>query len=250
MRIRLYSDLHLELGPFDPPSSEDVDVVILAGDIDVKGRGIAFAKRFPCPVVYVPGNHEYYGSSIPRLTEKLKEAAKSSNVHVLEGDSVVLGGTRFLGTSLWTDWRGNGTLEPLTAMAHAHERMTDYKRIRVSPEFGKLRPGHTLKWHAEARTWLTDQLAQAYKGPTVVVTHHAPTLRGCRPEEASSPFVGAYASDLESLMGPQVDLWVFGHTHFALDERIHGTRVVSNPRGYVDEPVEGFDPHLVLEVSR
>lgn len=89
MRIRLYSDLHLEFGPFDPPSSEDVDVVILAGDIDVKGRGIPFAKRFPCPVVYVPGNHEYYGCAIPRLTEKLKEAAKSSNVHVLEGDSVV-----------------------------------------------------------------------------------------------------------------------------------------------------------------
>jgi predicted phosphodiesterase len=99
MRIRVYSDLHLEFGPFDPPSSADVDVVVLAGDIDVKGRGVAFAERFPCPVVYVPGNHEYYGGSIPRLTEKLKEAARGSHVHVLDGDSVVLGGTRVLGAN-------------------------------------------------------------------------------------------------------------------------------------------------------
>ncbi|MCA2977642.1 MAG: hypothetical protein INH41_17115 [Myxococcaceae bacterium] len=30
MRIRVYSDLHLEFDPFEPPASEDVDVVIRA----------------------------------------------------------------------------------------------------------------------------------------------------------------------------------------------------------------------------
>jgi predicted phosphodiesterase len=250
MRIRVYSDLHLEFGPFDPPASDDVDVVILAGDIDVKGRGVAFAKRFPCPVVYVAGNHEYYGGAIPRLTEKLKEAAVGSNVHVLDCDSVIIGGTRFLGASLWTDWRGNGTVHPALAMEHARAGMSDYKRIRVSPAFGRLRPSDTLKWHARARAWLAGQLEQPHEGPTVVVTHHAPTLRGCKPEDASTPFLGAYASDLELLMGPKVDAWVFGHTHLAFDERINGTRVVSNPRGYVGELVEGFRPDFSLEVPR
>lgn len=64
----------------------------------------------------MPGNHEYYGGAIPRLTEKLKEAAVGSNVHVLDSDSVVIGGTRFLGASLWTDWRGDGSIDPSVAM--------------------------------------------------------------------------------------------------------------------------------------
>jgi hypothetical protein len=36
---------------------------------------------------------------------------------------------------------------------------------------------------------------------------------------------------------------------FAFDERINGTRVVSNPRGYVGEWVEGFRPDFHLEVG-
>lgn len=115
--------------------------------------------------------------------------------------------------------------------------MSDYRRIRVSTNFSKLRPSDTLHWHVEARTRLTNELAQPHEGPTVVVTHHAPTLRGCRPDDATTPFLGAYASDLESLMGPNVDAWLFGHTHFAFDERINGTRVESNPRG---SPASGW----------
>ncbi|MBL8934572.1 MAG: serine/threonine protein phosphatase, partial [Archangium sp.] len=92
MRLRIYSDLHLEFAPFEPPDCAGVDVVILAGDIDVKGRGVGFAKRFACPVVYVPGNHEYYGGAIPHLTDKLRAACEGSNVHVLDDAVVELAG--------------------------------------------------------------------------------------------------------------------------------------------------------------
>lgn len=121
-------------------ASDDVDVVILAGDIDVKGCGVSFAKRFPCPVVYVADDHEYYGRAILRLTEKLKEAAVASNAHLLDCDAVIIGGTRFLGASLWTDWRGNGSVEPTFAMEHARAGMFDYKKICVSPKFSRRRP--------------------------------------------------------------------------------------------------------------
>ena len=134
-------------------------------------------------------------------------------------------------------------------MEHARAGMSDSMRIRVSPAFSRLRPSDTLKWHARARAWLEGQLEQPHDGPTVVVTHHAPTLRGCRPEDASTPLLGAYASDLERLMGPQVHAWVFGHTHLAFDERINGTRVVSNPRGYIDELVDGFRPDFSVDVG-
>lgn len=249
MRLRVWSDLHLEFAPFAPPPCAGIDVLVLAGDIDVKGRGIAFARRFDCPVIYVPGNHEYYGGASPRLTEKLKAAAAGTNIHVLDCDSVVIAGTRFLGASLWTDWRGDGSVDPQLAMEHARARMSDYSRIRVSPAFGRLRPSDTLKWHARARSWLTAQIEQPHEGPTVVVTHHAPTLRGCRPEDATTPFLGAYASDLEAMMGARVDAWIFGHTHLAFDEVVNGTRVISNPRGYSGDFVDGFRADHVLDLA-
>ena len=61
MRIHVLSDLHLEFSPFAPQVTA-ADVVILAGDIHVKGRGVPWARQaFEGPVLYVPGNHEFYG---------------------------------------------------------------------------------------------------------------------------------------------------------------------------------------------
>jgi len=62
MRIHILSDLHLEFGDFDPPRT-DADVVVLAGDIHVGTRGVAWAReRFhPTPVL---GNHEYYSGRV------------------------------------------------------------------------------------------------------------------------------------------------------------------------------------------
>ncbi len=250
MRIRVYSDLHLEFEGFAPPHTHDVDIVVLAGDIDVKGRGLTFARRFPCPVVYVLGNHEYYGGAVHHLTQKLKTAAAGTNVHVLDRDVVTIGGTRFLGATLWTDWVGTGAIERERAVEEARATMSDYKRIRVAPSFGRLRPDDTRKWHARDRAWLTEQIAQPHDGPTVVVTNHAPTLLACHAADAKSPLVGAYASDLESLMGRHIDAWIFGHTHVAFDQDINGTRVVSNPRGYPGERVAAFRPDFVLDVAR
>ncbi len=60
MKIRLYSDLHLEFGPFDPPDAA-ADLVVLAGDIHVGVKGVEWAleQKFGCPVLYVLGNHEF-----------------------------------------------------------------------------------------------------------------------------------------------------------------------------------------------
>ncbi|MFT3710933.1 MAG: metallophosphoesterase [Archangium sp.] len=247
MRIRLWSDLHLEFGPFEPPSLEGVDVVVLAGDIDLKGRGIEFAKSLDRPVVYVAGNHEYYGNAIPRFTDKLREACVGTQVHFLEREAVVIGRTRFLGTTLWTNWKGDGTHSVGVAHAHAVGRMNDYKRIRVSPRFGKLRPNETLRWHFESVAWLKGELESPHEGPTVVVTHHAPLLDAVETKDRGTPLHGADASALESMMG-RMDAWVFGHTHVAYDAIVSGTRVVSNPRGYVGEFVPGFRPALDLDI--
>lgn len=102
MRIHLLSDLHHEFSPFSP-QVPDADVVILAGDIDVKTRGVAWAKQaFSGPVLYVPGNHEYYGGHLSYTLQKMR-MAQDDRVRVLDRDEVIIAGVRFLGATMWTD---------------------------------------------------------------------------------------------------------------------------------------------------
>jgi hypothetical protein len=100
--------------------------------------------------------------------------------------------------------------------------------------------------------WLADRLATPHPGPTVVVTHHAPARPSLHPRFAGSLLSACFVSDLERLMGAErVRCWIHGHTHDSFDYRLHGTRVLCNPRGYARGGVEEnprFDPRLAVEI--
>jgi predicted phosphodiesterase len=250
MKIHILSDLHVEFSPPSLPST-DADVVVLAGDIGVHLQGLGFAEStFPGrPVIYVAGNHEYYGQAIPQLTEELREKTTGSHVRFLDEAEAVIGGVRFLGCTLWTDFTLFGRDRQMQAMETARVYMSDYKRIRRSPRNAKLSPVDTLAFHQRARTWLEEALARPFEGPTVVVTHHAPTPRS-NPEAYRDDLISAaYVNDLGPLMSAsRVKLWIHGHTHHCVDYQENGTRVVSNQRGYPDTPVPGYQPGFVVEV--
>ncbi|MCC5612495.1 metallophosphoesterase [Nostoc sp. CHAB 5834] len=247
MKIHLLSDLHLEFQDFQPPET-DADVVVLAGDIHLKQHGVRWAqKHFKKPVLMVAGNHEFYGNSLSRTIRKLKEAAAGSNVQVLHDEAVVLDGVRFLGGTLWTDYRltGNQPLAELDAMS----RLTDFSRIR-DDRYRKIRPHQLLERHAATKHFLEESFEQAFNGPTVVITHHSPTELSIHPrfKDEKTHLSASYASRLEHLFGVP-KLWVHGHTHDNLDTELYGTRIVCNPRGYLPvEPNSEFQPELVLEV--
>ena len=248
MRLWILSDLHLEFGPLVLPDVR-ADIVVLAGDVHKGRRGLDWIRaRFPdTPVVYVLGNHEYYGEAMPRLREKLEREAADTNVHLLENRAVTLGGVEFLGSTLWTDFLLHG--DRRHAEIEANVRMSDYRAIRMSPEFRRLRPADTAARHGASRRWLEQALAEAPAGPRVVVTHHAPSARSLDPRSAWQLVSAAYASHLDELVaGSRAALWVHGHTHFPVDYRVGETRVLSNPRGYPDEAVKAFDAGLVVEI--
>ena len=103
MKVLVLSDLHLEFEPFEPPEGLDFDVVVLAGDIHSPGpRAVEWAEaRFPVkPVIYVPGNHEYYDSRMDLAQSKARVAADGGCVHLLDGGETVISGVRFLGATL------------------------------------------------------------------------------------------------------------------------------------------------------
>ena len=167
MKILVYSDLHLEFARLDP-APRDVDVVILAGDIDIKSRGVQWANEvFRCPVIYVCGNHEFYGGHIDHTLRKMKKAA-APHVHVLENESLILNQTRFLVTTGWTDYSSTGDVS--AAKRVAWEWMNDFTVIRTGERYRRLRPDDSIAKSNTAYAWLTQELAKPFDGKTVVVT--------------------------------------------------------------------------------
>jgi predicted phosphodiesterase len=244
MKIRILSDLHLEAAPFDPPPVP-ADVVVLAGDIDNGATGIEWANgRFDAPVLYVAGNHEPYDGEFHATQAALRAAAGRTGIRFLDCEAVVLGGVRFLGCTLWTDFALNGEAGRKLALEKYGGWLVDFRAIRWCDRM--FAADDSVALHDAHRAWLTSRLVAHFPGPTVVVTHHPPHPGSIAPKFATHPLNPAFVSNLEDLMG-RARLWIHGHTHFALDYTVRGTRVVCNARGYPGEDT-AFVPDLVVEV--
>jgi predicted phosphodiesterase len=244
MKLHILSDLHLEFDrdrPWQPVRDLDFDVLILAGDICVHTHGLDWAVRhYPDkPVIYVIGNHEYYGAELHGLRREILAKVESARaqgreIYVLDNAAIEIGGVRFLGSTLWTDYQlfGNGS-EMGFAMNEAKRCMNDHTLIRCAP-LPHFTPAQALDLHNQARRWVTRELNTAFDGKTVVVTHHLPSRQSVAPRFENQPLSAAFASNLDRLV-EKADLWIHGHTHDSFDYQLGKCRVVCNPRGYPGE---------------
>ena len=249
MKIHILCDLHVEFGNFVPPVV-GADVVVLAGDVHVKDRGLQwiFDQKFKIPVLYVLGNHEFYREKFPGLIDKLKMDAEGTNVRVLENDSVDIGGYRFFGCTLWSDMTLLG--DPRAASVFAAEAMNDYRLIRHSKTFRRLQPSDTVSRHSKSVKKLREFLKAGNPERTIVVTHHAPSIQSVPDRYRTDPVTPAFASNLEDfILEHKPHLWIHGHTHESFDYHIGKTRIVCNPRGYAStEENKGFRPDYTLVI--
>lgn len=287
MRLLVLSDLHLEFGnSYKVPHGIEYDAVVLAGDIDSPGhKAVDWARRESTfdgrPVLYVAGNHEFYGSEMAAELAGMRRAAEGSNVHVLDRDAVVIEGVRFLGCTLWTDFQlpvlrpdvdiarvvlrpdSSFDVDVARALRVANQSLNDFRCIEVlapamrqqrAREFRRLLIAEdTLAMHWIDRDWLRRTLAEPFAGPTVVVTHHAPHSASVNYRYGRDLLAPAFVSELPESMFAMADLWVHGHTHGTGDYVINNRCwVVSNQRGYrlLDSSFENhlFDPALVVSV--
>jgi len=263
VKIRVLSDLHLECDEPEVIPHAQADLIVLAGDIHNHAAGPRWAAATfdgAAPVVYVPGNHEYYDGEFGALEAAMHDAAASvDNVHLLN-NAVLLdpaGEWRVLGTTLWTDFTLYGAdSEALAAsIAAAQKVMLDFRgliqvtwpRDATGSKGAKgassvadataardFTPADTLALHAQARAWLERELAKPFGGKTIVVTHHAPHRLSLAERYADDRVSAGFVNHLPTLVRSPVALWIHGHTHTAFDYTVDGTRVVCNPRGYLD----------------
>lgn len=253
MKLNILSDLHLSVGALPIPAN-DADVVILAGDIARPREAIAWASAFDKPVLYVPGNHEFYGGSITGTVAELKGLSAGTCIRVLDNEEAVVEGVRFLGTTLWTDFMlfGEGA-KRTAAMQEAQRFLRDFRRIRTGEGPEELfTPAASTQLFQRHAAWLEAKLAEPHAGSTVVITHHAPSRNSIHPRFAGSLLNACFVSGAERLIdGARTRLWIHGHTHDSFDYVVNGTRVLCNPRGYAKDGVNEnplFDANLLVEI--
>jgi Icc-related predicted phosphoesterase len=261
MRLYVISDVHLEFGPFSLPDDiGDFDVAVFAGDI---GRPVTDAiawidlqRKGPLkgrPVVYVPGNHEYYRSELGAALRAGQRLAQEAGIHLLAPGAVVVGDARFIGCTLWTDYGLLGDAK--RARQAALLGMNDHRLIEVVEGGYRMsfQPRHAAALHQQELDFITESLAKPFDGATIVVTHHAPHPGSVQPRYRGDALSPAFASDLTEIIERyEPDLWIHGHDHGSHDYRVGRTRILSNQAGY---PRGGgrenprFDPHLIVDVS-
>lgn len=259
MKIRFYSDLHIEFqrGDFPlvwtpAPMADDKDtVLILAGDIDVGYHAPAYADalgpQFKA-VILVLGNHDLWGENIDLFYNKAKAKIENDNVYLLQNDKVTIDDTEFLGTTLWTDINHG---DPFDTWNAPNVMRNDFRKIRCGANYGRLR---SVTWLAEnhtARRFLKENIDGYRK--QVVVTHHAPDMACAEGNlcAGNGGDVYYYNTGMQDMIC-DAGLWIFGHTHHRFDKYLGDTRVVSNPRGYqsrrTNALVDEFDNDGVIEL--
>ena len=265
MKIQILSDLHNEFlrngkrvasHQWSGTIPEtDADIIILAGDIDTGICGAEWAisesERLGKPVLYVLGNHEFYGFEYWSIKEKILKLCEGTQVFFLDSGVFTLNDVRFIGATLWTNYKANIQVPQDLAMFYVGKLLTDHRRIKIKSgdSYGRFKPEHALAIHTKELRWLETQLGQPSDFKTVVITHHGPHAVCQHPDFALDEMTTAFHSDLSNLIeASQINAWVFGHTHANIDETVFDTRIVSNQAGYPGENVSNFDACFMIEV--
>ena len=232
MKIAYASDLHLEFNPsITLTGLSGADGLVLAGDVDTMPEYYTeFLRKlrlaYAGPVIVVLGNHEYYHGVLP----------DDPQAFLLENEAMILDGVRFLGATLWTDFASGKQMRSCQRM------MSDFEVIHDGHS-GSITPEAILKVHQDSIAWLDGQFTHhplpgcnPHDGPTVVITHHAPSCQSQHHRFAGSPISGGFCSNQEHrIQRWKPNIWIHGHVHDPMDYQIGKTRVLCNPWGYPHE---------------
>jgi predicted phosphodiesterase len=247
MKIRILSDLHLEFGNLiitRLPDDHDT-ILVLAGDIHVGMKGLDFVdemcERFK-HVVYVLGNHEFYGTYVQITRDNWQVVAQAkANLTVMDNSYIILDDVLFLGGTLWTDVNKGDWFAKQRVKKGMHEFNGTIKHFNVED---------AIYEHKITKEFILNTMCKFPDMKTVVVTHHMPHEECIMPPFAGSTLNPAFAcTDMEEAFVLEPGLWIYGHTHMPTDINYNKTRLVCNPRGYCGyEHVSEYNQELVINV--
>jgi len=236
MKIGVHSDLHSECSLCPISTLAELDVLVLAGDIGDSTTVPLFfdylrRKAPQLPVLYVLGNHEYYGFALNEAKDVYRSISQKYDVTLLDDDSITLDGVQFIGSTLWTDFSLGGDAE--SSMRWAGDVLPDFREIY--DEKGRpLTPQTMRELYLASRAYIETALDPAAEA-RVVISHFVPRaeLVAKRHYNKKEGMIRSayWASNLPELTA-RANLWISGHSHDNISTYIGDTRFVSNQRGY------------------
>lgn len=237
MKIRLLSDLHLELSPvLNLNFKKSADVVILAGDIGnpYKDNYINLLRNLSLThskVFVTSGNHEYYNqNTMTEVDNQIKNlCSDEDDIHFLQMESVIYNRVKFTGCTLWT-------------------HPTDLTLCKYMNDFNYISADEYVSTHLLHKNWLENDLAQEKTpdyGKVCVVTHHLPLISLTDPIYMNDPLNPFFASDINTT---GADIWCYGHTHKSNYSKINNVDYYCNPKGY-DREISGWDIDCIFEIN-
>lgn len=258
-KIGIISDLHLE-GSNMSLHNPGWDYLCIAGDLSVEHELIShffsYVAPIDIPIIYILGNHEYEGRRLDSNVSKLKEMLKPfENVHLLDNESIVIDGIKFIGSTLWSNFELNGINEKKKSMDFAKYNVVDFSSIFMKNEQDKyvvLTPEKMVKMNEESCQFIEYELRKVpFDGPKIVLTHFAPHPKSIAPRYMVHDN-SYWVSNLENLMGFS-DYWFHGHTHSSFSYEVEGTKIICNPRGfsriYDIAQNANFDSQMFVEID-
>ncbi len=265
MKIQILSDLHNEFlrndrhNPYHKWSGKipdtDADLIILAGDIDIGTKGVEWAisesKRLRKDIIYVPGNHEYYGQEYFSHCDKISRLAENTRVHCLNPGVYKRDNFRIIGATLWTDYKVDNATPQELAMYYIERSLADHRKIKFNTgdAIRNFLPSDALALHTKEVNWIEQQLLSSFEGKTIIVSHHGPHPICQHTSFHVNEMSAAFQSDLSYLMEQyDIDIWIYGHTHSNLDEVILDTRIISNQAGNPAENIDDFDADCTVDI--
>lgn len=257
----LVSDLHLsnyskgDLRGLKPTSS----VLALLGDVCEIHNFPKIKKFFEyvsanwAYVLYVPGNHEFYGSILKGSVDRMRDFLHPfRNIVILDNDIVSIDNVRYIGSTLWSDMDRE---DPLTMLA-CRDLINDYRHIYkdVRGKVTSITPEDTIRLFDKNVEFIKTMLEITGDPLNVVLTHHAPSYQSVSPRFVGNAANGAFVSNLEDFIidRPKILVWAHGHTHSWVDYDIGNCRVVGNPLGYRRELYKNDNEYkpITIEVLR
>lgn len=252
MKIQTMSDFHYSSAiSFVPKLSKKADVLVIAGDLastpdEALAAITVIRKKRKIPVIYVLGNHEYYGRLWHSTLEQYKKVlTKEDNIFLLEKETVTIDGVKFAGTTLWTD------LDNGLGAFIAYNGMNDYIEIfKVDPDnysIVHITPNDVIEEHKKCREFLYNSITADEK--VVIVSHHGPSFSLVSPEYSHSRLNCAFYSNLDGFFVDKApDLFLYGHSHMFMEKDLYGTRCVCNPVGYKSEKYDEYRQNFLIEI--
>lgn len=236
MQIRVISDLHIDMISGKENfarilnSDTDIDILIIAGDIGFGIRNrfrrfIKYCSETFKQTYFVLGNHEFYSKSNQYTMADQKRRIRCvihsyENVYLLDNDVAIVDKFAILGTTLWSN--------PIDDL---HNEINDFNYIQLRSD-QYFMPSDVRELHCQNVSWLKSKLVEYANQDVIVVSHHVPSFRLLK--RPADQYSTAYASSCDDLIcnNPNIKLWIFGHSHNAVDDQINQCRCLSSPVGY------------------